>query len=146
MHNRIYYNDYLIVDFTNGEYPNYPVVPENKIYKDIKKIIKGIPDMKTISDFLHIFNTTGLIIEVEKWYTYYNKSDERVEFGVIYSMFGTRLSGVNTEDAPYDTAESGIFIKGRASSWEEEYHLHALKNIWIITRISVLFMILDLSI
>jgi len=119
------YKNYCISDIANGVFPE---TPKLKAISDYKLIINRIPDIRNIFDFLQIFNSTGIIAAVEKWYSYTDGVNE-YEFAIQYSMFGTYISQVNSDNYP-SGSDTGAFAKGSTPSWGTEIHIHGMDNIW----------------
>lgn len=119
------YKNYYISDIANKTFPEKPNL---KLINDYESILKRIPDLNGLFDFLHIYNTTGLAISITKWYSY-TDGINNYNFSIKYSMFGTCIDQVNSDNYP-SASDTGVFAEGSASSWTEDMDISAMDNIW----------------
>lgn len=117
--------NYIIDDLNNGVFPD---TPEIKMENGYQEIIDRIPEMKTIFDFIQVFNSTGLRISVNKSYSFTDGNRE-FSFSINFSMFGTRIDSNNSDEYP-ECSDTGVFAIGPSSSWDSEIHIYAEDNIW----------------
>lgn len=111
--------NYLIYDYNHGKFHTRPEVRVND--EDYKRIIENIKEFKTIWDYILLFNQTGLVVLKEVNYKN-DDSDLNFDFKIAYSMFGTYVKDVNTENYPTDT-ETGVYSLGSASDWNNDHDL-----------------------
>lgn len=105
-------NGFAVFDYRDGSFPEKPA---DQPTDDYNSIIESVKTFKTQMDFLRLFNQTGIVAVVEKWYVD-EDAYEPYDYKIAYSMFGTHITDVNSDNYPTD-GDTGVYDWEGAVLW-----------------------------
>ena len=105
---------FTVYDYRDGVFPDRPA---DKPTNDYDGMINAIKVFKTQMDFLRLFNQTGIVAIVEKWYID-EDAYKPYDYKIAYSMFGTHVTDINSDFYAID-AETGVYEREGAVLWNK---------------------------